>query len=106
MKKSIIVVLFTVFLFIYVASPILAAETCPIQEISGIMIDIKVKIPESAWVNGFTIIEFKDGRTMVFDGIYTGLVFEKNKECKITYCFVDVPFTRGYFIKNIEYKKK
>lgn len=106
MKKSIIAALFSVFLSVYVASPIFAAETCLIQEISGIMIDIKVKIPESAWVNGFTIIEFKDGRTIVFDGIYTGFVFEKNKECKITYCYVDVPFSRGTFIKNIEYKKR
>jgi hypothetical protein len=106
MKKNAIVILSILFSLTFLASSCIYVQNeYPVKEISGVMKDVKTIAPESGWDIGYTVIEFKDGRRITFNGTYTGLVFQKDKECTIAYQYVDTSFTHGTFIKNIEYGK-
>jgi len=108
MKRNIVVILsviFTLTLTLLASSYAYAQKEYSVKEISGVMKNVETIASKSGWDYGFTVIEFKDGRRITFNGTYTGLVFQKDKECIITYQYIDAPFTRGTFIKDIEYKQ-
>ena len=99
-KDNIIAVLSMVFLLAGVVS-MFVIEIHPVQKIAGVIREVERKTPRTKWVRGHTVINFKDGRTAVFDGVYAGMVFEKDRECEILYRQFN---GNGFYIKKIEYR--
>ncbi|EKE15545.1 MAG: hypothetical protein ACD_11C00145G0018 [uncultured bacterium] len=97
MKKNIVVVLLSVF-FLAGSSVLAFAKTeYPVKEISGILKEAKVDT-----ANSYTTIEFDDGRSITFKGVYEGYVFSRNKKCSFKYQYFDAMFSRGTYI--VEFK--
>jgi hypothetical protein len=88
MKKSIILAVSVIFLFVCVALPAHAAKTYSTKEITGVIKKIELRVSKDLGPD-LTIIKFKDGRTITSKGIYNGLTFEKGKKCTVKYQYVD-----------------
>ena len=98
MKKSIVLIIIftTLFIFGNVASAT-AAKSYPVKEISGIIQSVTIDTE-----NQYTTIEFKGGRIITFKGVYQGQVFCKDKDCSIEYQYIDVMFSEGTYITDID----
>lgn len=94
MKKTVLLIAVVTFLIFSSINPATAApKNFPIKEISGIIVNITLDTN-----NKYTIIEFKDGRIITFDGVYPGQVFTKNKHCSFKYQYIEGVFARGTYI--------
>jgi hypothetical protein len=88
MKKCLVIVLSVVFLLVCSIGAY-ATEIYPVWNMTGIVKDVEMEISEM-WENGYTLIEFRDGRIIRFDGICAGLIFARGKDCKIEYQYSDI----------------
>ncbi|NLC31663.1 MAG: hypothetical protein GX765_06465 [Candidatus Moranbacteria bacterium] len=82
MKKTTATVC-ALFLSSFVAGSAIAVEKyqfLPVEEVSGIIKDVKFDNPDF-----HTTLEFSDGRVVIFNSVYVGRVFPKNKYCTFKY---------------------
>lgn len=82
MKKTTATVC-ALFLSSFVAGSAIAVEKyqfLPVEEVSGIIKDVKFDNPDF-----HTTLEFSDGRVVIFNSVYVGRVFPKNKHCTFKY---------------------
>ncbi len=81
-----------------------AEESKQIQSVTGVVKNTVVKTVGGGRAIGSTLIKFKDGREIDFDGVYPYIVFEGDKEVKIVYQYSEEKGARGFVILAVEYQ--
>ena len=102
--KKFFVVLFIVVFAVIISMSAFAEESNQIQSVTGIVKNTVVKTVGGGRAIGSTLIKFKDGREIDFDGIYPYIVFEEDKEVKIVYQYSEERGARGFIILAVEYQ--
>lgn len=80
--------------FSFGCGDILAKDEYPIREVEGIVKNVTIDT-----ANRYTTIEF-EGKIIVFDGVYPGVIFQKDKWCIFQYRYAEAPFDQGTHIEN------